>query len=214
MEVTFKQIRGHTFRDCFPEAPLLIDLGANVGKFASEFLGAYPSAEVVLVEGDPFLTDILKKKFADRRNVKLFQGLVGPESRPDASFHLSKIPEGNSVIRALSETWGSGESREIQVEMITLDALSALVHPERVHLLKIDIEGSEWDVLEGFSEAQATLIEQLSVEFHDFLDPGQRPRTERCISRLQKLGYTFRCRATEHVHGSPYFDCLFYRAGV
>ena len=55
MAAITRQIRGHTFRDCFPEAPLLIDLGANVGRFSREFLDAYPSAQVVLVEGDPFL---------------------------------------------------------------------------------------------------------------------------------------------------------------
>jgi len=55
------------------------------------------------------------------------------------------------------------------------------------------------------------VVDQLTVEFHDFLDVRWRPRTERCIERLRTLGYAAVCRAGEHGHGSPYFDCLFYR---
>lgn len=141
----------------------------------------------------------------------MFRGLVGAESVASKRFFLCKVPEGNSVISRFSDSWAPGESREIQVEMISLPALLELSGCAQVNLLKVDIEGSEWDVLEGMTAREALLIGQISVEFHDFMDPQLRPRTERCIARLQELGYTVRCRPTDRVHGSPYFDCLFYR---
>jgi FkbM family methyltransferase len=206
-----RQIRDHSFWDRFGDSPLLVDLGANVGSFASEFLAAYPTASAVLVEGDPFLTDIIQRKFASCPQVQLFRGLVGPQNDKGAKFFLSKIPEGNSVHARFSDSWATGECREIHVEMITLQALLELAHCTHVDLLKVDIEGSEWDVLDGLTEHEAQLIEQISVEFHDFMDPKLRPRTEVCIERLKRLGYSVRSRGTDRVHGSPYFDCLFYR---
>jgi FkbM family methyltransferase len=206
-----RQIRDHSFWDRFGEGPVLVDLGANVGKFATEFLAAYPSARMLLVEGDPYLTDIIQRTFANCPQVQLFQGLVGPVSVASTKFFLCKVPEGNSVHARFSDSWAPGESREIEVEMITLASLLELARCEQIDLLKVDIEGSEWDVLGGLTEREARMIQQISVEFHDFMDPQLRPRTERCIARLKQLGYSVRCRATDRAQGSPYFDCLFYR---
>ena len=211
MPCELRQIRGHSFFQPLGPAPILVDLGANVGGFADEYLAQFPHAEVVLVEGDPYLIEILGRRFARRRNIRLFRGLVGAESRPAVSFHLCKVPEGNSIHRRFGETWSPGETREIQVEMIALSELLRLAGCQQVDLLKMDIEGSEWDVLEDFSAAEARVVRQISVEFHDFLDPGLRPRTEACVARLEALGYAALCRSTDRVHGSPYFDCLFHR---
>jgi len=211
MAAKLREIRGHSFWDEFGEAPLVVDLGANVGKFASEFLALHPAASVVLVEGDPYLNGILQQTFAGSPRVKLFQGLVGAESAPKARFFLCRVPEGNSVFQRFSDGWSPGETREIEVETISLGALFELAGCERVDLLKVDIEGSEWDVLGGLGEREARVIGQISVEFHDFMDPTLRPRTEQCIRRLEELGFTALCRPTDRVHGSPYFDCLFYR---
>ena len=211
MQYGLRQIREHSFWDQFDNAPMLVDLGANVGRFATEFLAAYPSARLLLVEGDPYLTDILRRTFANCQQVRLFGGLVGAKSAASTPFYLCKVPEGNSGISRFSDSWAPGESREIQLEMTSLPALLKLGGCEQVDLLKVDIEGSEWDVLGDLMEHEARLIRQISVEFHDFMDPTLRPRTERCIARLQEFGYTVQCRATNRVHGSPYFDCLFYR---
>jgi FkbM family methyltransferase len=211
VEPDLKQIRGHTFRGNLSPAPLLLDLGANVGGFAAEFLDEYPAARVVLVEADPYLVGMLQQRFVDHSGVRLFGGLVGPSCQAEVSFHLSRIPEGNSVLREFSETWSPGESREIRVEMTSLPRLLELSEIDRVDLLKVDIEGSEWDILESFSPELYALVDQLTVEFHDFLDPALRGRTEACIARLHRLGYRSECRGTDHGRGSPYFDCAFYK---
>jgi FkbM family methyltransferase len=118
-----------------------VDLGANDGKFAAELLAHYPEASLVLVEGDPFLVERLRERFAGRGAVRIFAGLVGGESRREAPFHLSRIPEGNSVHAALAASWTRDETRTIEVPMVTLGTLLALARLGRVDLLKVDIEG-------------------------------------------------------------------------
>lgn len=211
--VPLRAIRGHTFLDRFGSDPLVVDLGANVGHFAQGFRDAYPSARLVLVEGDPLLVRALVERFGATPGVRLFQGVVGPENQPSVPFFLSGVPEGNSTSRSFSESWSAEPSRPISVEMITLARLFELVEPSRVDLLKVDIEGAEWEVLAGLTPALADRIDQITVEFHDFMDPTERPRTERCIAQLEGLGFRSHCRGAEHRHGSPFFDCLFYRDG-
>ena len=211
MERELRRIRDHSFWDNVGDAPTLVDLGANVGRFAKEFLNVYPMAQVVLVEGDPYLTAILQRTFARVAQVRLFCGLVGATSAKSASFNLCKVPEGNSVFSGFSESWAPGESRTIQVEMVSLPALLKLAGCQCVDLLKVDIEGSEWDMLDALTADDACLIQQISVEFHDFMDTRFRPRTEGSIAHLKALGYTVLSRGTDRVQGSPYFDCLFYR---
>ena len=115
------------------------------------------------------------------------------------------------MLQRFSDTWSKGGSRQISVEMITLARLFELLGTDRVDLLKVDIEGAEWDVLSTLTPAVAQRIDQITVEFHDFMDPAERPRTEQCIARLEGLGFHSRCRGADHRHGSPFFDCLFYR---
>src|SRR5512146_2188951 len=49
MSRKLREICGHSFLDQFGPHPRVIDLGANVGRFATEFLGWFPGAELVLV---------------------------------------------------------------------------------------------------------------------------------------------------------------------
>jgi FkbM family methyltransferase len=190
---------------------VLVDLGANVGHFTAEFLAEYPAARAVIVEGDPYLVGLLRARFESDPRLQIVAALAGARSAPDASFHLCRIPEGNSVFSRFSASWSPGETREIQVPMLTLTEIVGRFELPRVDLLKVDIEGSEWDLLEAFPADLARIVGQLTVEFHDFLDPRQRPRTERCIRHLEHLGYTVECRAGSHGHGSPYFDCCCLR---
>ncbi len=204
------EMRGHTFRPLGP-APFVVDLGANDGKLAQEITDQYPDATLLLVEADPYLVQQLGQRFRDRPGVLLYRGLVGAVTQESVAFHLCEVPEGNSVYRQLSEHWAPGKSRTVSVPMTTVAELLARTSPPRVDLLKVDIEGSEWDVLPTLTAREAALIDQITVEFHDFLDPAQRHRTESCIAHLASLGYSHRARAADHEHGSPYFDCWFFK---
>ena len=52
-------------------------------------------------------------------------------------------------------------------------------------LLKMDIEGFEYDIVDGFLEERIP-VRQLCVEFHPWLKPG---RTVKTIAKLHKAGY-------------------------
>jgi hypothetical protein len=51
-------------------------------------------------------------------------------------------------------------------------------------ILKIDIEGWEWEVLDGITDEELSRFRQIIGEFHDFHDVSKLQRIERVIGRL------------------------------
>ncbi len=199
----------HYIIDGFENSPVVVDLGAGKGEFPERILEKYPSSRIILVEPDPALIRELTKKFEKQENVEILEGAaVGNEENNYRKFYLNKNYGTNSLHKSLFPE--KDIQSEISVRMVTLEDIFSLFHLEKIDLLKIDIEGEEWNILENFSKHDFERIQQISVEFHDFMDPSLRQRSERCIKLLKDLGYSFIHRGIRYMRGSPYYNCLFY----
>jgi FkbM family methyltransferase len=87
-----------------------------------------------------------------------------------------------------------GERIEFPVKRL-VTVLRELGH-ERVELLKLDIEGSEYEVLDDLI-ATVPLPRQLMIEFHHGIGGVTLEQTERSLDRLQAAGYrVFEARTT------------------
>ncbi len=76
----------------------------------------------------------------------------------------------------------------IEVSAYSLTSITEQLGHRRIDLLKMDIEGAEYEVLEGLLESPV-LPTQLLVEFHHrFVDNGL-DRTYDIIKRLRRAGY-------------------------
>jgi FkbM family methyltransferase len=201
-------LEDHFMINGFEKFPVVVDLGAGNGEFPKRILEKYPSSRIILVEPDPSLFRELTKKFEKQDNVEILEAAVGNEENNYGKFYLSKNLVGNSLHKSLiAEKDIQGD---ITVRIVTLEDIFSLFHLEKIDLLKVDIEGEEWNVFENFSKHDFERIQQISVEFHDFLDPSMRERSERCIKLLKEFGYTFIHRGTKYMYGTPYYNCLFY----
>jgi hypothetical protein len=79
-------------------------------------------------------------------------------------------------------------ARAFQVPMRSVASIMAELGHQRLDVLKLDIEGSEYDVIDDVLK-RAVPIGQLLVEFHHrFAGIGLR-RTETAIGRLEKAGF-------------------------
>ena len=89
---------------------------------------------------------------------------------------------------------------------MTVRQLLAFAKVDHVDLVKMDIEGAEIGILECLSQSDFEVIDQLSVEFHDFIDPGLHSKSQECVKKLENLGYTLFRPHSANV------DCLFFKA--
>lgn len=158
---------------------LVFDVGANVGIKTQVFVVL--GASVVAVEPLPAALIELQAVFGRRPDVVIVAKALGAR-RGTARMHISTVQSGLST---MSERWirGGRHPREIWtkeevVEVVTLDDL--IESHGLPAYCKIDVEGSEAEVLEGLSRA----IDVVSFEFHSEL----AAETDRCLDLLGSLG--------------------------
>ncbi|BDA86448.1 hypothetical protein Sa4125_39900 [Aureimonas sp. SA4125] len=161
---------------------LAFDIGAHAGNRSLALAKA--GARVVAVEPQPAFRKILQR-IASGRAIDVRGEAVG---RADGSARL-KISRRHPTLSSIIPDWPGriGATRgfesvewdeEIEVPMVTLDAL--IRRHGRPDFVKIDVEGSEADVLEGLSQA----LPLISFEYL----PAAMDIAERCLDRLSQLG--------------------------
>lgn len=99
---------------------------------------------------------------------------------------------------------GLPEHARVDVDSVTLEGFLRLAGVQRFDLVKLDIEGAEFGLFEAARDETLCAIGQITVEFHDFLDPALTPQVHAVIQRLEGLGFTT-LRFTRHFHGDVLF---------
>jgi hypothetical protein len=90
---------------------------------------------------------------------------------------------------SLTGTGRNDQAGVVEVETLTLESLLARHGLERVALLKLDIEGPESAILLQAPAAVLHRLDQISVEFHDFLYVELAPAVDRAMARLRAAGF-------------------------
>ncbi len=185
-----RRVCGHTFLGCALSADSIVfDIGANWGAFAREVMQLY-ACRVHAVEPAPELSAELRRYPLPGLTV---QAAAVASRSGTAKLVISSNPEASRLEHAEGAAESIAGGAAVEVETITLEGLFASTHAPgdrvQIDLVKLDIEGAELDVLESTSEQTLGRIQQLSVEFHQFLHPEAKPRIENIKRRLQHLGF-------------------------
>ena len=169
---------------------LIVDLGANVGYASVDFALRYPEARVVAVEPEPSNVEVLRRNVAGLP-VEVVEAAVWPRA---AILELEEAEIGHVGFRVRE-----GTSSRHGVSTVTIPMLMEREGSNVIDLLKIDIEGSELELL---SEEAAWLerVRAISIEFHDAFRPGCSAAGEAALARAG-----FRLRLREPVSGTQYF---------
>ena len=129
------------------DASVFLDVGANSGVYTLTACATNKSLKVISVEAAPKIEEILRdhielNNFGDRVTV---EGVALGREPGTAEFlvPLSALPTSSRLSSAPAR---SGAVDRIQVTMTTVDEL---VGDGTVDLIKVDVEGSEQDVLVG-----------------------------------------------------------------
>jgi FkbM family methyltransferase len=125
----------------------ILDLGSNIGASLIYFRLRYPQARLIGFEPDPRVFARLERNVAQFDAVEVFNAAVAPTGGQLTFF---RYPE-YSWASSLMPLWGSAAD-QITVAARTLDDVVDDLGLGSVDLLKIDIEGAEWDVLPGFRQ--------------------------------------------------------------
>jgi len=75
------------------------------------------------------------------------------------------------------------------VQSKSLETFFKEIDVDEVDLLKIDIEGAEIEMFRSTTDETLSKIKQITIEFHDFIDPSTKSDVDGIIHRLETLGF-------------------------
>lgn len=145
-------------------SPFIIDCGANIGVGVRYWKHLYPGARVLAIEPDAGSFAALEANSRDLTDVTLLKKAAWTDDTP---LEFSVAGNDGGHLSLLTE-------RQNPVPVVTVDGVRVrdLIN-EPVHLLKLDIEGSELQVLSDCAD-KLSLVEKMFVEFHSFARQQQR----------------------------------------
>jgi FkbM family methyltransferase len=120
-----------------------VDVGANVGSFLKQIIRLAPDGHHLAFEPIPSLAEKLAKRFP---GVEV-HGCALSDSEGETTFHFVRNCPGYSGMRRRDYEFGEPEIEEIKVPMRTLDGI--LAPGRRIDMIKIDVEGAEFQVMRG-----------------------------------------------------------------
>jgi FkbM family methyltransferase len=138
-----------------------IDVGAQVGSFTL-WLACRSTARVFSIEPNPETYSVLVRNIDAgglSSRVRSAQVALGGQAG-ERTLYVHKFSEATSLLATLD-----GET-QIAVPAVTLRTLIADSGFPRVDLLKIDVEGAEWEVFESLRQGDLDSVATLLVEWH------------------------------------------------
>lgn len=140
---------------------VIYDIGANVGLAATYFAAVYPSPEIYGFEPGSDECRICRLNYANVETGRLFPVALGSENT-DANLLVSVTGAGGQTLEQFNPDSGA-ERRKVQVRR--LETLVETEHLPLPDLLKIDVEGAEYEVLKG-AGAVGRAVRLVVMEVH------------------------------------------------
>jgi FkbM family methyltransferase len=155
---------------------LVFDVGANVGHLTGIFLKL--GAKIVCIEPNPDCARALRKRFGSNRDVAIVEMGLGNKAGKSDFYICRDIASFSTFSEKQRLSAFAGRWKRIVVPVTTLDLLiREFGVPD---FCKIDVEGSEPDVLRGLGSRIHFVSFEFSGRFMEDLIP--------CIKHLSSLG--------------------------
>ena len=130
--------------------PVLLDVGANIGKYALSLSREFPDAKIFSFEPNRNTFKILKQNVKDK--AECINAGLGSEVKTGKIYTYadSLTSSHASIYSDVFKVFHEAEKVvDIDFEMITIDNFCAQRGIKEIDLLKIDTEGNELEVLKG-----------------------------------------------------------------
>lgn len=162
-------------------APVIFDVGANVGEWSALIHQIYPNAKLFLFEPQPACQKVIREK--NIPGYTLIPKAMSSSSGHSISLYSSDETDGTASVYQRRDSYFDNRvftAAEVLTE--TIDNIVQEYKITTIDFMKMDVEGHELDVLKGAKNSlEKKIIKALSFEFgsgninsrtyfHDFWD--------------------------------------------
>lgn len=168
-------------RNFLRSAPVVIDVGANVGLFTMYMKLLYPDCVVHCYEPVPATLSLLQRNLEALVDVHVHPYALG-ERDGEQQIYLHRRNTGQNSFKRIEgdkhyDRWLNIPIRDSARE---LDALGQ----DHIDVLKIDTEGYELEILERLGD-RLNMVSYVLIEYHSEED---RRKIDRCLSQFALCG--------------------------
>jgi FkbM family methyltransferase len=145
----------------------IIDAGANVGYSSVLFANLWRNARIIAVEPEEENFKMLLKNTRLYPNIECVQAAIWSKNA------ILKLKNENAL--AFSYQYGSENSierSEPNVQAFTVKEICKKFSIDRLNLLKIDIEGGEFEILKNAESDWHQDADTIAIELHERIMPG------------------------------------------
>ena len=165
------------------ENALVFDIGGFHGHFAAEIYARY-SCNILIFEPVPSFINIINNRFEKNHKIKVYDFGLGGETRT----------EKMSVNSVSSSTYRTVSNETIDIHMIDILDWLEKNSVEYVDLMKINIEGGEYELLDRLLASDyISKINEFQIQFHNFFpEASTRMKTiQDKLSQTHQLTYQY-----------------------
>jgi FkbM family methyltransferase len=171
-------------RDSLDARSVVVDVGIGEDAAFSESIIRKYGCVVTGFDPTPRAIEYVKRLNNDR--LKLVERGLGVRAGTAPFF----LPNNEAHVSGSLTREAHLGLQQIEVQIATLPQVFETLDCDRIDVLKLDIEGSEFEVIQSEEFRQyAPRIRQLCVEFHHRWAGRGKQSTERAVRVLQSLGF-------------------------
>ena len=184
----------------------VVDAGSNVGAFTEYLIRNEVSEKIIAIECDSKALKDLKNNFKREYRVEIIPKALNSTNDPITFYQSPENPVISSAIhpdKLKNHTAGLKGDNEIIVDTITIANLIEKLG--YIDLLKIDIEGGEYEIIKNVDPSLFKNINNLLIECH-FFEEDYLEKYSNLIKKLSDNGYEveeyIKDQAVNHKGGS------------
>ena len=168
-----------------------LDLGANIGLATFRIKRNFPKLKVVCFEASPVNYALLERNVLDskQQSIKLVNSFLGDGKSKITFRHFHRKPGGSREIQGTTKKLQDTTHSDFE---IVSQKISSFLHKSSIYVLKIDIEGGEYSLLqELLSTNSSSLILEIIAEVTIASVEGLNNLVN-IIQEYEKVGFQFR----------------------
>lgn len=189
-----------------PENPLVIDIGANAGFFNVMMFSKIKTARVFAYEPLPSNIKLFKKTIEQNnlmKNIQLEQMAVTGTCKECIEL-FTEDTDDNTVVSSVFSGFNKLNQKSILVPAQSLTSIIEQNNFQKIDLLKLDCEGSEYDIIYNTDASTLKKIDMIVIEVHEIDE--ERNNLKSLDAYLLSLGYKTRFMPVHE--GSYYMEVL------
>jgi FkbM family methyltransferase len=163
----------------------VIDAGASIGLFTQYILNK-GAKQVISVECDERSIKALQGNFHSNDNVTIIPKALSSNIGEQVLYWKDDNPLISTLTTNHSEFAQDNNPNSKLIQTTTLEKIINDSCWDRINLLKLDIEGAEWDVIDSTSNSIFELIDKILLEYHHPED-----KLSSFIYRMTSLGFKY-----------------------